>query len=1506
MAPAHDDRESDYSAGLIDLSDRALFTSASEEEQSPEMRSSSVVQALHQGTEEFDDPQPEPLRSGRDVTGTLQNERQFKYGGPSNAREEWSSNVPAILPFQETPQLAHWESFKIDFDLSESGKKQKAKGKVVETNVSLDHPALRQYKEIALYDSGSRFKLPRPTKEIEDQIEELGSVDALAKVVEDFNRSDVTEDLPKDYAPRIFLEPLTVQKQQGIGQKRQVSPSAIRHAVSMTPTRTSKAKNPSTHPSSTGEAAMKIILDTSGLPSEEPLPEELLRSTPQTRENHPIHTDEILHRAKEEARLAEKMASAARVKPLKAVSEARRIQKQADRGKLPTEDRASSPVARKIDRERAISMEKSPRRQSGISTAPQSPQNTPTKATNQPKVVISQHQHSSSHNSLMPATDKALRRAKPAAARTDKRIRKPPIKRKQSIGDGAYTPDTKRPKTTPLSSLEKGNESKPQTPKQTVHFDSDNDSGMNILDQATIIITPEKRKDVIKKAAKPTTTATPESKKRPRSSVARTPETKKKVSKAESGGKAAGESASKAKSRKEVEEDVEENVDEDEDELRTEVQKNGTRVHFIRSPASPVATRSPRGIPSGYISLIEQRLLQTEIVVLELLSAIYKSQTSIDLQPLPETGRRLLANYAQKQAKSHKIEEWQSLPLNTENQRHIWWSKKSDLIAKTAEAHGSRSTQESPAATSPWGMDSPEILLHESMQPPCAGSSTLSPLGHSDVAQAGWRPIAGGTSIPEPTAGLDHLDQSMPGNPTVDYIAGEGIHAPALLFPMLLHPQPPLFSPLALNPPKYIATSFALPPARSNATSIGSSVMAEVYGASSKRRALHDEADDATTESDANGARKRRAFLQTMGQQLREFGTEGISPQDQNRNTFGTSPADNLRPPSSAGNAAVSHASIRPIDTPESDAAPGEDDQLPAGATKSASRWLWKPDEVLPQTPETGAPPIVFDDLLEWSQSYFDHWHPAFPFLHAPSLLDYFRQVVQRGIRVAALSAADELQYIILRSIMSMSVSDRRQMDTSSKPVPACLVFHSINEAIRSTQLVLTEETSILSLQALTSIQLFLITMHRYNAASRLEGLAVRMAFQLGLNRCTPLGIRSDEVSVCYPHTERHQDSEHQRHGDTRDDRLDLLDYLARHANIRGSIMQTRHKSALHGSVNEVDEALEVEAEHTRWWNMVDEHLSNDEQTQTISKTHQVTLIVLRFESILALHRSMLATTKKNAAYNAALQRCISASRSIINTLHRALRGFGAFDGSPGQHGYERTPLLWPSFTWAVWMSAFIILSAATEGQVTREIALRLSDRSIQIMRHLALRGTSWPDACIVAIQNLTTRLHKPSTRSSTVAPDAISQTEARPASESSTALASHRAARPRNEIFSRQHHSSTHAMQHHPEITIMAQPAPLSRHISHPDSASGAATLINNADTLHFQNSGHGEAIAAGNPAYDYLAGAGNFLGIAHQYSDNPLPNEEIVHLFNSGDMEYWLGGDIDTVGNMAYHGFR
>ncbi|KAF2827788.1 hypothetical protein CC86DRAFT_347570 [Ophiobolus disseminans] len=679
--------------------------------------------------------------------------------------------------------------------------------------------------------------------------------------------------------------------------------------------------------------------------------------------------------------------------------------------------------------------------------------------------------------------------------------------------------------------------------------------------------------------------------------------------------------------------------------------------------------------------------------------------------------------------------------------------------------------------------------------------------------------------------------------------------------------------------------------------------MPEVNVTPNKRRDRVDDTDSTTTPGEVAGARKRRAFLQTMGQQLREFGVDGTSPQDHSRVTFGASPS-NHRPASRSANLVANQPHLHTIDTPESDAAPGEDDSIPAGAAKSASKWLWRANEVhLPQV-TTSTPTLLFDDLLDWSQSYFDHWHPAFPFLHAPLLIDHMRHVTHTGMLLPAPSPLEALQHVILRSVMSISVADRRQMNTSCKPIPAVLTFHSFNDAINSVQLVLTEESSIMSLQALVSVQLFLITMHRYNAAY--------ICIRLG----TPLGIRSEEMDVCFPHDERHNKADDAENGRTQhdlrsskndtdstvkecDDRLILLEFLARHASIRGVIMETRNKSAMRSDYNEAEQSMEMDAEHTKWWNTVDEYLSADEGTHNIIKAHQVALLVLRFESVLALHRSVLAKSRKSSAYNAALQRCISASRSIINTLHKAISGFGAFDGSPGQRGYESTPLVWPSFTWAVWMSIFIIVFAATEGQVARDTAIRLSDKSVQILQHLALRGTSWPEACVVAVQNLVVRLKEGSARNST-APSRAPSRQGHPLASTLRTESQHQHRPPQGDINTEatgQHHQQSQ------QQAVHGRPArippgifqnPVSRYTSqqfqHETIPRGNDTY-NIPEVYTAMNEPH-----AINPAY--LGGVGNFLGIAQQSSDNPIPNDEIMHLFDGEDMGLWFSASTNYGG--------
>lgn len=302
-------------------------------------------------------------------------------------------------------------------------------------------------------------------------------------------------------------------------------------------------------------------------------------------------------------------------------------------------------------------------------------------------------------------------------------------------------------------------------------------------------------------------------------------------------------------------------------------------------------------------------------------------------------------------------------------------------------------------------------------------------------------------------------------------------------------------------------------------------------------------------------AKRRRVFLQTMGQQLREVGVLQTSPREVASDfVSGARDASHVQPldgtPRTGGS---QHVNVQ-TQTPDSDAVPGMDDQPLTGALMSASKSLWLPGEILTVPIEEGGDTFTFEDLLSWTCSYFDNWHPAYPFLHAPSVLEHFGHVIDHGV----LDSTDSLKHklTILRSIMSVSLIDRRQTATTMRPVPSQLVFASLNDAIQSVQCMLTDESSIVALQAIVSVQLLFISMLRYNAASRLQGLAVRMAFHLGLHRCpmkfsdfprkearlrqrlfwsiycidryisirlgVPLAIRDIDIEACFPTLERH------------------------------------------------------------------------------------------------------------------------------------------------------------------------------------------------------------------------------------------------------------------------------------------------------------------------------------------------------------------------------------------------
>lgn len=409
---------------------------------------------------------------------------------------------------------------------------------------------------------------------------------------------------------------------------------------------------------------------------------------------------------------------------------------------------------------------------------------------------------------------------------------------------------------------------------------------------------------------------------------------------------------------------------------------------------------------------------------------------------------------------------------------------------------------------------------------------------------------------------------------------------------------------------------------------------------------------------------------------------------------------------------------------------PGEDDQLRRRATErdGVRVDLWERHEA---SSEEGPAPS-FDQLVEWSRSYFESWHPIWPFLHGPEVLQHFEDISQSGI-----SSLHHLDLCIVRSILSISLADSRQSASLNNPIPMSLLFRTVDEAVSASQFALCEPASVRATQAALSIQLFLTSMLCLNAASRLGGLVVRMAYHLGLHRCPtrfpffspeqaalrrrvfwciyccerflcqalglPLDIQDDDIDVCYPGDEEHGGPSEGEE----DKRLRMLSYMVKHAKIRGQILELRNKSIVTRQ-DTADRAIVVQTELARWANeiqdTVEEAESGDEAEEGVSSGHRLVLLLSKYESLISLNRPMMASDASTPSWSAAMQACISAAKSICITMKRhANRNKGPDTARPTL----AAPMLWPSFTWAVWISAFVLAYAAFEQQMPLDSALR-------------------------------------------------------------------------------------------------------------------------------------------------------------------------------------------------------
>jgi len=111
-----------------------------------------------------------------------------------------------------------------------------------------------------------------------------------------------------------------------------------------------------------------------------------------------------------------------------------------------------------------------------------------------------------------------------------------------------------------------------------------------------------------------------------------------------------------------------------------------------------------RGIPTGYIFRLEQRLVETEIALFQTLSALHSFQTQTLVEDLNPEVSEVFTEHSIEQSKAAKDEEWENLPLETEEQRQQWWSDRLAFLKNRKEGVPFRrgSIEARQAKGSPW------------------------------------------------------------------------------------------------------------------------------------------------------------------------------------------------------------------------------------------------------------------------------------------------------------------------------------------------------------------------------------------------------------------------------------------------------------------------------------------------------------------------------------------------------------------------------------------------------------------------------------------------------------------------------------------------------------------------------------------------------------------------------------------------------------------------------------
>ncbi|KAF2021792.1 hypothetical protein BU24DRAFT_28823 [Aaosphaeria arxii CBS 175.79] len=157
-------------------------------------------------------PVKPPARGVLDKSNGEDRESTFCYGGPQNETDTWHRDALRMFPFGETLYMQAWDSLKVTYDLAKSAD-ERANGRTPIGRTTVPYEVagkMVSYK--GMFDSGSRFKLPKPWKKVQRwSLAHDASLFDLKGAVETFNAGGEEENRGKKrFLPRIFLEKIKV------------------------------------------------------------------------------------------------------------------------------------------------------------------------------------------------------------------------------------------------------------------------------------------------------------------------------------------------------------------------------------------------------------------------------------------------------------------------------------------------------------------------------------------------------------------------------------------------------------------------------------------------------------------------------------------------------------------------------------------------------------------------------------------------------------------------------------------------------------------------------------------------------------------------------------------------------------------------------------------------------------------------------------------------------------------------------------------------------------------------------------------------------------------------------------------------------------------------------------------------------------------------------------------------------------------------------------------------